>query len=341
MKDAPKQKDIPKQIHIIWLGGDIPPKNRECIASFAKLNHGWKVQVWIDTDQLLTGERQRQVIAHHGGKLYPEQWQALSNRLGKGGDTVTIDYLSQSLWQNDALKPGRLRSLRAARWESIHNFCLANGIYLREVQIDLKMGKNAPIYQQELVNRGANFGSASDILRIEILLENGGIYVDTDVTCVAPLPSIQCHLSHPRFSAVHPKWQKGMTEQEWKSPLWWEQVGGQKPPKISNSIIASHPRCAGLEAYRSLINRNFKAMKNSDALRLQYMDDVRGSTIRMTGPAVAEKSSGFEKISKGMEAKAGVGQLPLSDKLYMRDNWYFPMFYVKDNYFHDWFLPAS
>ncbi|WP_027209659.1 TcdA/TcdB catalytic glycosyltransferase domain-containing protein [Burkholderia sp. WSM2232] len=332
---------IPKVIHIIWIGGDIPQRNRDCIVTFPRMNPDWQVNLWIDANQLLTGERRRQISDHvsaqSGGRVSVEQWQDVARSLGEsGGDAATISYLKDYLNQRGET----LRGMRAQQVNSIINFCEANGIKLREVQRDLKMGKNAAIYRSELVNRGANFGSASDILRIEILLQYGGIYVDTDVSCVSPLGDIICHQSYPRFSAVNAVWRNGVSENDWTSADWWRaNIRGDDPPPISNSIIASHARSNGLKSYKTLIHSRFRSLKTSDDLRAQYLNDVRGSTIKMTGPTAAAESSGFTKLRDQMFTDLASSQSPdqsLENKLFMRDNWYFPMHKVRDSYFHDW-----
>lgn len=344
-------KAIPKIIHIIWIGGDIPQRNRDCIVTFPRMNPDWQVNLWIDANQLLTGERRRQVSAQYryersqgnpvndvkNPKVPAEKWKEVADTLGKhGGDAATIQYLDQYLH----LRGEALQGMRVQQINSIMNFCNANGIKLREVQRDLKMGKNAAIYRKELVNRGGNFGSASDILRIEILLQHGGIYVDTDVSCVNPLGELICHQSYPRFSAVSIVWHNGVSEQNWRSDDWWKNsITTDQQPAISNSIIAAHAGSSGLKFYKSLIHSNFKALKSKDELRMQYMHDVRGSTIKMTGPTAAAESSGFKKIRDTMangQMRSQDADQKLRDSLFMRDNWYFPMHKVRDGYFHDW-----
>jgi hypothetical protein len=324
-------------IHIIWIGGDIPQRNRDCIVTFPKMNPDWEVNLWIDANQLLTGERRRQISAHNNASVSPAQWSDVAQRLGEdGGDSATIQYLDKYL----NMRGEALQGMRVKQIHSILNFCTANKIRLREVQRDLKMGKNSVIYRKELVNRGANFGSASDILRIEILLQRGGVYVDTDVSCVSPLGDIICHQSYPRFSAVSSVWRDGIPQSHWESRDWWNtQIGGDQPPPISNSIIASHAGSAGLKSYKSLIHSKFKSLKTSEDLRREYLENIRSATIRMTGPTAAAESSGFKKVRDRMFAELASSQVPdlrLQNRLFMRDNWYFPMHKVKDSYFHDW-----
>lgn len=291
-------KAIPKVIHIIWIGGDIPQRNRDCILTFPKMNPDWEVNLWIDANQLLTGERRRQISAQNNAPVSPAQWNEVAQRLGdEGGDSATIRYLDKYL----NVRGETLKGLRIKQINSIVNFCKANKLKLREVQRDLKMGKNSSIYLSELVNRGANFGSASDILRIEILLQYGGIYVDTDVSCVSPLGEIICHQSYPRFSAVSHAWRNGVRESDWMSPDWWQNnIGGDEPPSISNSIIAGHAGSGGLKSYKSLIHSKFRSLRSSDDLRAEYINDIRGTTIRMTGPTAAAESSGFKKVRDKM-----------------------------------------
>ncbi|MBP0594791.1 glycosyltransferase [Paraburkholderia sp. LEh10] len=328
---------IPKVVHVIWIGGDIPQRNRDCIVTFPRMNPDWEVNLWIDANQLLTGERRRQISAQNNANVSAQQWSEVAGRLGAdGGDSATIRYLDKYL----NMRGEALQGLRVKHINSIMDFCKAHKLKLREVQRDLKMGKNSAIYRMELVNRGANFGSASDILRVEILLQYGGIYVDTDVSCVSPLGEIICHQSYPRFSAVNFAWRNGVGESDWLNPVWWaNNITGDEPPPISNSIIAGHVGSRGLKSYKSLIHSKFKSLKTSDDLRTEYMNDFRGSTIRMTGPTAAAESSGFNAIRNRMfmeQARSEASDQKLQNRLFMRDNWYFPMHKVRDSYFHDW-----
>lgn len=44
--------------------------------------------------------------------------------------------------------------------------------------------KSLPLYNQDLYDESTNFGEKSDLLRLELLLHYGGIYVDTDFECI-------------------------------------------------------------------------------------------------------------------------------------------------------------
>ncbi len=62
-----------------------------------------------------------------------------------------------------------------------HGDCYSDAFYEKEAGIEAR-GPHAPL--------DANWGAASDILRVNILLDLGGIYVDTDITCTGPLSAL-------------------------------------------------------------------------------------------------------------------------------------------------------
>jgi hypothetical protein len=70
----------------------------------------------------------------------------------------------------------------------------------------------------------------------------------------------------------------------------------------------------------------------------------RSSAIQMTGPTAAAKASGFAAIKKERQDKAmsvaqkggDLNDATLASMLFMRDNRYFPMYFVSDQYFHGW-----
>jgi hypothetical protein len=70
----------------------------------------------------------------------------------------------------------------------------------------------------------------------------------------------------------------------------------------------------------------------------------RSNTIQKTGPTAAAKGSGSAAIKKERQDKAmsvaqkggDLNDATLASMLFMRDNWYFPMYFVSDQCFHDW-----
>lgn len=61
-----------------------------------------------------------------------------------------------------------------------------------------------PLYNQELYDKATNFGEKSDILRLELLLHYGGIYVDIDFECVNPSVFDEINRSFDFFIGFEP-----------------------------------------------------------------------------------------------------------------------------------------
>jgi TcdA/TcdB catalytic glycosyltransferase domain len=343
----PQLKAIPKKIHVIWVGDDIPSTNRQWIGTWPRLNPDWEVNLWIDAKQLLTYERREATAQSYTGRhddstAKQAHMAKVAKELGKqGGDQATIKYLELKL----GYRKNELQGMRVQKIASIMDFCTTRRIKLRLIGRDLKMGNIGILYRKELVERGVNFGAASDILRIEILLQHGGVYVDSDVECVRPLGGILCDETHPIFSAVHPVWnKKAPTEEQWGSNNWWKDGVGGNTPMISNSTIACHPRCKGMQAYKQLIKSNYKSLKKDETLRQDYFSKIKDSTIKMTGPTAARDATGFTQKKTELDdhqvpirTQEDIKLKEMRNKVYMKDYWYFPMYKLIDHYEHAWF----
>lgn len=341
-------KPVPKQIHIIWLGGPMPERNQVCVQTFTQMNPDWFVNLWFDPDQLLTGLRVGMTRNYSESKRGPGAFNVRKkHKLAHAlGDAATDDDTKQYLKDRFGFNPSVADLKKAVALSSLESFCDMHDIMLRDIREVTGLNNN-PLYRRELVQRGTNFGAASDILRVEILNKFGGVYFDTDVICLEPLGSIPAEQNHPRWAAVHKKWQNGdrITREEWIGDEFWRQSGFMWPPGLSNSIIASHPKSQGLDKYRAMIKMNYKEV-DSGRLDFKYYDDMKNATIQMTGPAAVTQVTGFntryketEKQAREIEKKKGKGatrEFQFKECLYLRDHWYFPMYLISDQYFGSW-----
>ncbi|MDE3179920.1 MAG: glycosyltransferase [Acidobacteriota bacterium] len=337
---------IPRIMHFIWIGGPLPQKNQDCIRSFARSCHDWDIWLWIDMDNLLTSFRRSTVRDYYGKgdkKTIPvEKLEKVAKKMGvTGGDAETAKYLSKKF----GVSGGELGEKAGDAWLQLSQFCRANTIRLKLTE-EFSEVSSYKLYRQEMVARNTNFGAASDILRIQILLKYGGVYLDTDVVANGPLGQINAHADSPRWSAVDSRLSgKGVhiSQRDWDDDNWWK-TNMKDFPSICNSIIASHPNCEALNKYKKIIKSNYAALakKDAKALRREYMTDFRGSTIRTTGPSAATKAQAFDQyrddqwantIGPDMEANEAAR---LKAILWCRDNLYFPMYLVSDQFFHDW-----
>jgi mannosyltransferase OCH1-like enzyme len=98
---ADTTEKIPRKLHQIWLGGELPDKFKKYVDTWRQLHPAWEYKMWTDADI----------------------------------DNITIE-------------------------------------------------------RRDVFNVATNLGQKSDILRYEILRQQGGIYVDTDFECLKPLDDL-------------------------------------------------------------------------------------------------------------------------------------------------------
>ena len=64
--------------------------------------------------------------------------------------------------------------------------------------------RHFPLVNQELYDQEKNMGAKADILRLEILFKEGGLYVDTDFECLNPKMFDILHGTYDFYVALHP-----------------------------------------------------------------------------------------------------------------------------------------
>jgi hypothetical protein len=136
-----KNKDaVPTTLWFIWVGGEMPDAYAERIATAARDNPDWKVNVLLSSTFSAS----------------PEAFEANRTKVqNAGADPVLLEgELAGSLKREHMLEP--------LIWE----WKLTAG-------------------SDDIVN----YGALSDILRVHVLREHGGMYLDTDNTITTPLPT--------------------------------------------------------------------------------------------------------------------------------------------------------
>ncbi len=64
--------------------------------------------------------------------------------------------------------------------------------------------ENFPLINQAAYNQETNFGARADILRLEILYREGGVYIDTDFECVKPAMFNILNSCYDFYCGLHP-----------------------------------------------------------------------------------------------------------------------------------------
>jgi inositol phosphorylceramide mannosyltransferase catalytic subunit len=87
-----KNVGIPKKIHQIWLGGDIPAKYDKFTESWRKFNPTWEYRLWTDNDVdniLMTNRRMFDIAQNKGMKSDILRYEILRQQ---GGMYVDVDF---------------------------------------------------------------------------------------------------------------------------------------------------------------------------------------------------------------------------------------------------------
>jgi hypothetical protein len=346
---------IPKNVHIIWIGGALPEKNQACVDSFHALNPDWTINLWFDPDALLgkyrhiiqaeamrqfDGTKDLDIKAAGKASAATALAKTLTAKAKKKGsfDEAIVSYIAHNSSKTFGGKKSAVdeykRVLRATKDENLkalQDYAAKGTIQLKSVE-EFGYGPKSP-YTVEMQRRG-NFGALSDIVRIDAILKYGGVYFDTDVECKEPLGSIDVPNNLGRFSCTH----TGMKVQllatgriaktDWLSDKWWSDKITGGPPDLVNSIIAAHPNSDMLKSYRNHISNNYREVRKGTVDWRSFYPGVRRDVISRTGPGTL--------VNTARENPQFSYAEDLDYKKWLRDTLIFPMYIVEDKFFHDW-----
>jgi mannosyltransferase OCH1-like enzyme len=351
---------IPKNVHIIWIGGALPVKNQNCVNSFAAKNPDWNVHLWYDPDGLLAKYRhtiandlmKQHIKTDHSARTQAAHGFAkdLQKKKKNSFDDAIVSYMAHSTALHISRSRGQrkdlvesykhiLREEKDQNLKVLRDYAAAGAITLKSVE-EFNYGPESP-YTIEMRQRG-NFGALSDIVRIDAILKYGGVYFDTDVECKEALGDIDVTQNLGRYSCTHAGMAAqikagGIKKTDWLSDDWWSNTITGNPPALVNSIIAAHAGSDMLEAYREHIKENYKEVHKKKVDYTSFYSGVRADVIKRTGPgtlksAVASKSEDPNHPA----AQFNDYEESLDYKLWFRDTLAFPMYKVEDKFFHDW-----
>ncbi|MGF6206206.1 TcdA/TcdB pore-forming domain-containing protein [Pseudomonas frederiksbergensis] len=192
---------VPKKLHFVWLGGGIGEIQRDYINVWKQVlaAEGYELKLWYDSDALLAYETNRIVVEaakadamKEGGDaagisgfeladLYEERVAASKEQVFNhvtnapvSADEARIDLLVRGYAQNES-------ALRALRERNLNTLQALTDAQLQLVDIRPAAGSFPlfDIYEREIGLR-ANLAAASDVVRYQVLYNEGGIYCDSD-----------------------------------------------------------------------------------------------------------------------------------------------------------------
>jgi insecticidal toxin len=195
--------EVPKNLHFVWLGGGVGAIQRDYINIWKQVMaaEGYHLNLWYDSDALLAYETNRVIVeaakadamlnggqtsadAIELGDRYEERAIVLKQQMhahirqavenGGSADDARIDLLVRAYGQDEV----RLSALRSDNRLSLSALA-GGGLALRDLAIGEAPLHLQDIYKREISLRG-NFAAASDIVRAEALVAEGGSYTDVD-----------------------------------------------------------------------------------------------------------------------------------------------------------------
>jgi insecticidal toxin len=213
--------EVPKILHFVWLGGGIGDIQRDYLNIWRQVlaGQGYTINLWYDSDALLAYQSNRLIVEAakadamlQGGAASDSEWDLIEmyearaivlkqqmfahiNQAvldGELADEARVQLLSRAYGQQAddlrALKQANLHSLESLQGEDLQ---------LRDLASPAESLQLRAIYDQEMRLRG-NLAAASDVVRLEAVDAEGGMYSDID-----NLPPLLRELGGVDISGLH------------------------------------------------------------------------------------------------------------------------------------------
>jgi mannosyltransferase OCH1-like enzyme len=234
---------VPKKLHAIWLGGILEQPCKKNIEDWKNKNPDYEMNVWIDSSTYLTSNSEE-------SRQQKDQYIQFKNWAKTNKIIINdINPNSQDSDPNLVKRPAIFKGM-----------------------------PNKKYYLDELRDPGSNYAAASDILRVELLYQEGGVYFDAkDVYPAQPLGSLE------------------VSEEEGILVRGW---GNSSIRSVNNDLMASIPAGNTISAYRQAIKEKYAELYSKDeaylsAHRFQQLSsfrtkrhDRRLSTMKLSGPTL-------------------------------------------------------
>ncbi len=244
--------DIPKIIHVIWVGGAMKPVQKEYLRKWKRSNPDYQIWLWYDSKHMIANDLRVAISQNFSGAekervQVQASWASSDRRL----------HMLQTILAVDCRKRASKNHRTLVKYTTSQK--LGSLAELKDVRDLIPDMQNSFYYEMEMVNRGGNFGAASDLLRIEILYHYGGIYSDIDLGSLKGFGGLTCDTDLALI--------------------------GRYNTLLSNALLASHPRSRFMAMCRDRMGTNYKQLRSNDCDMEQYYRDMRKATIQLTGPS--------------------------------------------------------
>lgn len=203
---------------------------------------------------------------------------------------------TMNLWIDSSLYPGGVRFKESSEFKEFQRWAHANRVLIRDVNDqdkDMRAGMlSKEFYDDEIQGTYRNLAAASDILRLEILLREGGIYFDAKDVFPGPM-NFPKKMQAPVGFLIH----------------WHDEMAS-----INNDILASEAGGEIIKRVREAVHQNYRELY-ADSRKLRAHRDPsytspefwsgknsrKLSTLEVSGPiAFAKILFEINQDSKGL-----------------------------------------
>jgi insecticidal toxin len=337
--------EVPKILHFAWLGGGLGDIQRDYINVWNKAltGHGYSFKLWYDSDALLAYETNRIIVEAakadamlNGGQasktaielgdkyeeraivLKQQMYAHINQAVAKGisADDARIDLLVRAYGQNEA----HLKALKDKNSRSISAMG-EGGIELRDLASKVTPLSLQAIYEREISLRG-NFAAASDVVRIEALIAEGGSYADVDY-----LPPLQETLGGVDISQFgtdarlgvlqllldhNPEWMPGRQAIRGHYTNYFEEIPPQHRPDLER-FAKSRP------ALSRVFSPPAERLVRADGLRAVAVQNSLSNAFLMAHPGSAMLMAVIERFRLNYEIVDDTARLALERNIALID----------------------
>lgn len=199
-------------------------------------------------------------------RLLKKVWQRNRPSFVQTAKTTKIPKIIHQIWLGPKRPPGFFLKFRES-WQKLHpdwEYRLWTDADLATYDFELR----------DLFDQSENYGEKSDILRCEILLKYGGIYVDADFECLKPVDELLN--KYDFFAGIEPP---------------HEIPESSRVLLVSNALIGTVPAHPILKRWKTLIRERWK---KAETECFTNIEKVLVRTFLSFGRAVEEKIESSE-----------------------------------------------
>ena len=337
--------EVPKILHFVWLGGGVGDIQRDYINVWKQslAGEGYNLKLWYDSDALLAYETNRIIVeaakadamisggamsktAFELGDKYEERAIVLKQQMsvhitsavkrGENADDARIDLLVRAYGQNEA----HLKALKVKNSESLS--ALAEGaLELSDLASNGAPLRLQAIYEREISLRG-NFAAASDVVRVEALIADGGSYADVDN--LPPLLEVLGEVDISQFGVDarlgvlqllldhNPEWMPGRQALRSKYTDYFEIIPQEHRPALER-FAKSRP------ALKSVFRPPVERLVRPAGLRAVAEQSSLSNAFLMAHPDSAMLSAVIERFRLNYEIVDATARLAMQRKVALID----------------------